>query len=286
MEEPKKEFNKVFNIILVIIAGVLIVIASSAFWFNNYLFNTGNFTATATEAINSDSSRNAILTEIVERALKDKPVLQNVVGERATKLVSGLLETNLAQNSLEKTVTRLHSIVVSKNPENVELDLTPLKDTVVKITNILEATGATAGNQINSGNVPDKIVILDAHSLPNIYSYGVAVLWLGPLAALTAVVLLFFPIYRHWKNPHILTWLLSFQGAGIIFFAGVALVLGPLFRPLILGPINNPNLQMVAGNIYDSFIEKFNEQTLLIFIIGIIFLVFAFSNYWFRVRKS
>ena len=78
-----------------IIACFLLVLANSAIWVNNTLFNSTVFSNLTKQAILSESSRNAIASELVDTALADKPVLQRTIGPTASKLISGFLGTSV-----------------------------------------------------------------------------------------------------------------------------------------------------------------------------------------------
>lgn len=286
METSRRKFNPFLNFILVGLAGALLVVANSAFWFNRYIFNTDNFTQTVSEALNSESSRDAIGREVVEKAFADRPILRNTIGNTTVGIVSGLLGTDLAKTATNRTIERLHSIAVSKNPQNVEIDLTTLKGLISSVSNLVETSGlAPQGlSRVDTGQVPSKIVLVEASRIPNIYRIGNMFLWLGPISFIAALLLFLIPIWRNFANRASLSLLLLMQGVGMLIFGSISPALGPLFKPRFLAEIDSANLRVVAGNLYNSFVQKFDQQTQILFLLGLIFLLFAFLNWWFRVR--
>ena len=59
------------------------------------------------------------------------------------------------------------------------------------------------------------------------------------------------------------------QGASFILVGLVSLLIGPIFRPSVLEPFQNPNGRVVVGNLYNAFIATFNSQTMIFIWLGI-----------------
>ncbi len=265
-----------------LLAAVLLVIANSALWFNTYIFNGDNFTRLTTQAIEEDSSRTALATAITDRLLEDRPRLKQVVDEPVIKLISGLLDSNLAQTALTKTVSQFQVILTAEKPENVSFDLSSIKQTLPQVIavagNISDRNTETAELRIE--DIPDTITIVNANDLPNIYRLGVALLWVAPVATLAAVAIFIYLIYRARYSRRLSAAVLATEG-GILIIAGLfALALGPLFKPSILANVPNTNMRIVVENIYQTFINTFNSQTQAIFIIGILLIIAASIVLW------
>jgi len=60
------------------------------------------------------------------------------------------------------------------------------------------------------------------------------------------------------------------QGAALVMAGLLSLLVGPLFRPPALANITSPNLRIVVGNLYDSFIMSFNQQSMVMIGVGVI----------------
>jgi hypothetical protein len=274
-----------------IISALLLIIANSAFWFNNYIFNTANFTQLTTTALLSDSSRNAISGEIVDKALANRPAIRNAVQEPATKLIAGLLDANIAKNVLNRAVTRLQIAVTSKNPESIAIDLTSIKGTLNTVVTVANSvSGKTADeNSFDPNNIPDQIVLVDAQNLPNIYTLGTVLLWLGPISLLIGLLLLGYAIYQSRRSLEALSKTLALEGVIVMLGGVVAYLIGPLFQPIILAQVPDPNLRVVVTDIYQAFIGKFNAQCNSLYTLGLLLLIAGgvawFINYR-RTRKS
>lgn len=258
-------------ILTAILAGLLLVVANSAIWVNRQVFNTQNFTSTAVTAVTSDSSRQALASEIVDRALADRPVVKNVAGNTATRLVSGLLGTSQFNEALTKAVGKIQVYVTSKEQKSVSLDLSGVKNTVNTLLTIADNRGADtdqASQRVN--NIPDELVLVDADNIPSFYSLGVALLWLAPLCLVLAIGLLAYPYIRH---PEQYYQIALVQGVAIVGAGLLSLLVGPLFRPPALARVLSPNMRIVIGNLYDAFIATFNKQSAYLVAFGLIVMV-------------
>lgn len=256
--------------IVTVIAAFLLLIANSAFWVNQYIFNTDNFTRVTTTAITAESSREAIASGVVDRLLTNQPALKRVVNDQAVKLISGLLDTKQADAVLDRAVTNLHVTLTSADPQSTVLDLTNLKNVmqrVIDVTN-LEPTNFSVDD------IPDQIVLLDANKVPHFYQYGVWFLWISPLAAIIGTLGFIYPYLGRGKKLAS-DWSIPVkQGLTVLVVGLFGLSWGPLFKPPVLANINTDYGRTVVGNIYDAFIATFNHQTMwLVYLGSMIFLI-------------
>lgn len=251
-----------------LVAGVLLVIVNSAIWVNRQVFDADNFTTTAVNSITSESSRQAIGARISEEALKNTPVLENVIGDRAANLMSGLLATDQANKLLTATVSRLHIYLTSNNQQDVDVDLTGLKTTLARLVEI----SGSSQDRVNPNNIPDTIVLVRAKDVPDLYAYGIALSWLAVIGFLVAIALLALPYIADRKNY---LSIMAIQGALLAAVGLLALLIGPLFKPSVLAPLQNANGRVVVGNLYDAFISTFNAQTTILIAVGVLVCVGA-----------
>jgi hypothetical protein len=281
---PQPHFRR--YAILCGLAVPLLVIANSAIWFNNYIFNTENFTELTTQAILNDSSRDAIAGVVVDRALEQRPAVRGAIQQPATKLISGLLDSNLAHTIFERSVTRLQTAITSKNPQPVTLDLSSIKETATKV---IDVAGAVSGrspddSRIDPADIPDSVTLVDTSKLPNIYRMGVVLLWLGPLAVLATIIAFGYVLYRVRDSLYRLQQFLAIQGASILGAWLVALLLGPLFKPALLGQVPDANLRIVVESVYDAFMAAFTNQAGVLLVLGLLWLLAAGGIWHYRTQ--
>ncbi len=240
------------------------------------------------QSISSPSSREAIATEITDRVLQNRPVLKNIIDDQSIKVISGLLDSDRVTKLMTRTISRLQTAITSKNPTPIVLDLTGIKSalTVAASINSRLTNGESAGNtQVSAANIPDKIVLLDVNKLPNIYQSGIILMWLGPLAFIIGLILLAVPIYKTYSHKKFLYKVLFLEGAILITSGLLAYLIGPLFKPALLGQIPSDNMRVVVGNMYNTFLKTFDEQTAFIHLLGFLFLIAGAAVWYFSSRN-
>lgn len=242
-----------------VFAAALLLIGNLAYWINNSFFDTNTFTQTATAALTSESSRQAMANEVVDRALANRPIVKNVAGDTAVKLVSGLLGTNQARALVGAAMSKMQVYLTSSHQESVEIDLSGVKNVIGRIVTISGNEDSNAAERLEQ--VPDKLVLLNANNVPDIYPYTLTILWLGPIAVIVALILLAYPYFR-WPREY---FRISFiQGLSIAGAAALSLLWGPLFQPLVLSPLQSANTRIVVNNLYEAFITRLVDQTYMI----------------------
>lgn len=256
------------NVLLTAMACLLLLVANSALWANKVFFNTDNFTEITTQAVQSQPSREAIAREIVDISLENRPAAKRVVSATATKLIAGLLDTNLATSAVDKSIALLQTALTSAKPQPITVQLGGVKATLQQLIEITNRDQAEA----RLGAVPDDITLLDTNKLPDFYQAGRTLLLLGPISAVIALAMLAFPHLRA-RNYEYSSKLLLLQGPMIILTGLLALAIGPIFRPTILAQVNSFNLRIVVQNIYNSFISTFNAQSAWLIWLGILMVV-------------
>lgn len=275
-DKTPKNFRR--NVLITaIVAGLFVVLANSAIWANRYLFDSTNFTTTAVSSLTSDSSRKALATEITDQALKDYPKIKSVVDDTAVNFISGLLGSSRVEQILTKTVSRLQIFLTSPKREPVVINLENTKDV---ITRLIQVSGREEEARIDPAKIPDQITVFNPDNFPNFYQYGVSLTWLSPVLAIGAIALLSWPYVNNRKDYR---QLLFIQGACIAGFGLLALLLGPLVRPVALGSIQSANMRVVVGNLFDAFIATFNSQTMIV--IGLGFAAVIISSIFVFVKR-
>lgn len=278
---------------IAIAIGLLLLIANIAFWFNRYIFDQNNFTRTATAAIQQESSRQAVADDLTDRLLANRPLLARVAEEPASKIIAGALGSNIANKVFARAIDGLHTMATSPNPQDITLDLTTFKQIAAGLAGTFGAQQGEA--PVNVADLPDTITIVSADKVPNIYTAGVVLLWVGPFAAIAAIALAAYLIYRArstWRN--IASTLATFAVA-LAAFGILALLIGPLFQPLLLANVQGSNQQTVVSNIYNAFMATFDKQSswlffglaVLSFLIAIaIWLARPFNNWLQQKRRQ
>lgn len=253
------------TLLLTVLACMMLLVSNSALWANRVFFNTERFTELTTQAVLSQSSREAIAREVVEVSLEGRPAVKRVVSGTATKLISGLLDTNLASSAVDKVVALLQTTLTSARPQPITIDLSGIKGTLQQL---IDLTNREQAEQ-KLDSVPNEITVLDTNKLPDFYKSGQALLLLGPITAILSLIMLAYPHMRR-RSYEYSARLLLLQGPIIVVTGLLALAIGPIFRPTVLAQVNSFNLRILVQNIYNSFINSFNSQSMWLIWLGVV----------------
>lgn len=265
---------------LAILAALLLMVANSAFWFNKYIFDQDNFTSLTTSAVEQESSRQAIATELSSKIFANRPVLARVAEEPVTKIITGALGSNIAQKVFTKAVDSLHTIATSANPQDVSLDLVPVKQVVANLALAFDNQATPGEAAIKVQDLPDTITIVDASKVPNIYNMGVVLLWVAPFAAVISLVLFGYNIFIARRSWHDIASVLAIYALVVAVVGGIALLIGPLFKPLVLSNVQSSNMQVVVGNIYTAFVATFDKQSGWLFFGAAVVMILVAAGIW------
>lgn len=268
---------------MTIALALLAIIFVSVVWFNRYVFDTKNFTDIVTPAITSESSTRAIASEVTDQVLQDKPLLRRVIGDREVRLLSALLSTDLSNRVIQRSVSTLQTTMTSPDPQSVTIDLSGTKNTLSQGLAIGRSITNTPEDQqrINTNDIPDEIVLLDANNVPNFYTLGTTLMWLSPLILLSMIVLFVYPLYRASKlEIKQVRNILGIQGSSLLLAGILATLLGIFFKPIALASIANPNARVIAENVYDAFIGIFTTLASVLIITPAVFLLLVALGIW------
>ena len=251
----------------IIIGVCLIIVANSALWAYRYFFNTQRFSDTITSAITTERSREAIATTISDNIFENRPIAERLIGDQTTKLITGLLGSSQFENSFTTVAQKVQSyLTTTADREDISFNISGAKSIINSVANITSATRIDDINETTS-ELPDEIVLIESDAVPNLYTYGIALLWIGPIMFIGAIVAFLYP---HLALRRFSYKLYMQQSIALLLGGCIALLIGPLFKPLVLSQIDNFNSRVVAEEMYNAFIGAFNQQTLLIILIALL----------------
>jgi hypothetical protein len=270
-------------VVAAVVAGFLLVITNSAIWINHAIFDTNTFTKTAVTSITSPDSTQALAREVVDRALTGKPTVKAIAGPTATKLVGGLLESDQFSTVLTKAVTSLQVYLTTSDSQqkSISIDLTGVKNVVSTLVAVADNRGITLPNDGATADkvaaLPDQLILLDANNVPSLYNYGVVFLWVAPICTLLALALMAYPYFRNRSKYYQIALM---QGSVLAVAGLLSLLFGPLFRPPVLAHVTSPNMRIVVGNMYNAFINLFNNQAYTFITIGVLLAVLPLAVHY------
>jgi hypothetical protein len=262
--------SKVRFIILLVIAGILLSIAQTAWWISRTIYDPKEFSKITTAALTTESSRDAIAKEIVDTAFSTKPVLRATVGKTTSKIISSVLATDIASAAIEQSSEKIQLALTSSKREPVELNMQPFKKALVTISTIADKADRPVA--FKTTDIPDKITIFQRDNLPELYKIYRLLLILGPLCIFSVIIIFGYLLYKMKNNTYLAVLLI---GATISITSLLGLISGPLIRPPIISLIESINTRIVVGNLYDGFMHPFNNQLIITIAIGIVLMLIS-----------
>lgn len=251
--------------------------AQSSYWVRYVFFDRAEFTAITSSAIQEQGSRDAIAATISDAALKDRPVLRDTIGERLTSLVSGMLASDLGDKVIASGISKTHAYLVSPGREDVTLNLTSIKSVVATLSRVSEAAGRETS--IQAENIPDEIVLLDKHALPDLSGVSRTMMWLAPLFWLVAVggLVGFVALGRvqYARRVYIV------YGA-VMAVAAAGLFMGPFVPPALATLVVNIEIQTLAANLATALLAPFVVQMWVMAAVA----TFGMVVFWQRARLA
>lgn len=256
MNHPNKHIIKMSLFFASI--SLLLLVSLTALWLNKTIFNTENFTRIATTTFNEESSRESIGDLIAARIFENSPILKVTLSDRLSGSIAGILGSETAQTNIEKLARESHLIITSPERKPFELDLVPLKSFISSAQELVQ--NEDTQRRINTDDIPDKIMILDTSTLPNIHKISVYLFLAGPLALMVA-----FGLAGYWlKKGGKQNLYKRFRIILLVMIATaiLALIIGPLAEPSFISIGRDAPSQSLLRNIYEGFTQPYRNQAL------------------------
>lgn len=241
--------------IILVVATLSLLLAQSSYWVRHVFFDRSEFTTITSNAIQEQSSRDALAATITEAALEDRPVLRDTIGDRMTSLISGMLASDLGDKLVTSGIVRTQAYLIAPNRDDVAINLSSVKSAVAAFTSLSETVGREP--RINPSDIPDEIVLLDKDALPDLSGLVKIMMWLAPLFWLVAIggLVAFMVLGRadYARRVYVVY-------GSIIAVAAIGIFMGPFVPPAIATLISNINIQSVATNLTAALLEPFIMQ--------------------------
>jgi hypothetical protein len=260
---------------LLILTVILFLIANVGFWLARTIYNPQNFTNLVVQTYRQEDVRNAISSEIVDKTLESKPLVNQVIGQPVQGAISGILGSPTFQSVLEKVATKFQAYLTTDNRQDVTLQIGQVS-TFVKAA--ATAVSPQLGDQVPDVT-PQTITLVKANSLPNINRWAKPIMTLGPLAGVIGIGILIYLFYTEEDRVRLLRRTSTYFLIGIVVFG----LLIPYFRTILQGNVGNQNAEIIATATYDAFTKILTSQ-LIIF--ASIFFITYFVGYFLMIRKS
>lgn len=255
--------SKAVAIILSIVAVLFVLTMNFSLWLNGTIFDRENFSKITVDTIQQSEVTDAISAELVDTALQNRPLVKNLVGDTVQSAISGLLASERLQPVLEKLADRFNVLLTSKTPQEVVIDTTGVKTFIKPLAN---AINEQSGGQISDANLPDEVVLVQKGEIPSIYSWGVVMIWLGPILGFIGIgifVALIWAAGAQYRQRS-----LKITGISLIVSSLLFIILVGSTKSSILASVTNSNAKVIADNLFSAYTNSLTNRTWILAIIG------------------
>lgn len=247
-----------------ILLGAVLVLAlyvgNVARWFDAEVVDTDSFVASATVALGTQESRDAMAELIVERLVDELPILV-VVESSLSGLFSSLLGTPGLTPVVTLVSTNVHERVMTGDTSAVVIDIDQYRDVIVAPIEAFSPELAAL--------VPEdwfvSVEILAADTLPDLSRQaGVASgMWVTSLfVAVAAIVALL--ARRHGAG----TRRAAYIGGAFALSGALSILLIPLSRRIALASVDSASTETLVANMYDQLTRPLWLSGLVLIVVG------------------
>lgn len=260
---------------------VLVLVSLASFWLQFTIFDTNNFTAIATQAVKKESSRRSLGELVAKRVFEKTPTLQTVFSDRLAKHIAGVLDTDMADSSINRLVRESQLLVTSPQRGPISIELTGIKAAITSAQSLAGRTDDSA--RINAGRIPDEVILINTAELPNIHRQATMFIWAGPLSLMLAAGLIIWWVLRARYRP---ARLLRFKVALISVALGAlfAAMLGLMIEPAFIALGRDVSSQTLLRNIYDAFMSPLYNTAAITGTVSILVIATIGSWQWLARR--
>jgi hypothetical protein len=237
-----KPLSNTGSYLLITIASLMIFVASTALWFTNTIGNQERFVELTVEVFSKPEVREAVSNQVIDEVFEGQPLLKNIATDVVKPAVAGLLDSNQLRTLITDAAGSFYELAVASSPQDVTLDITPLKVVIEVLTRITDS-------QFNAENIPNQITLIEGSAIPDIHSMVYTMTWLGPLAGFLGIVIYLIVTYLSTDR------FLQIQRIGVVLVFGtfIYLLLIPYLGNVLVAQTSGIYSKTVIGEIYAVF---------------------------------
>ncbi len=257
--------SRTLSIVLLIIATVSLLIASVGFWARTSVLNEDGFVNIVTETFAQENVRVAIADEMINQAFQSRPLVRQIIRGPAENIIAGILDTSLVQGAVELMARTMYKVVVRVDGQEVAINLEPIKEILVTLTDVLNVDAA---NNINVDDIPNQIVILQEGQLPSLDPLWNTIDWVGFITGIIGVVLLVLVFWTGWSTSNRNDYL-KWTGGSLAVGAVILLLITWPIGTTITRSVDQDSGRVLVAAVYENLIAQLRVQTVGLILLGI-----------------
>jgi hypothetical protein len=243
-----------------LLLALMLYVVNMGIWVNRNIIDTEMFVETTVSSLRTESSRIAVAEIIVEELAIDRPVVL-LLEKPLIELFAAILETPEFEVVLTNVGVLLHATIIDGDDGAIESDLTSIEDLVRAPLRLI----APELDALIPTDFFDSVAIIDADELPDASPY-VAVARFTTIAAVIVALALGFLIVSL-SRPRRFS--LVMIGSAVTLAALSTSWLVPGGRNLSIGIADDPQVEILIGNLYDALAVSLRSQSRLVAAAGI-----------------
>jgi len=232
--------------VMVVVAALLVLIATVCFWAQGDILNSHTFGTKATRALTSEASRVAIASATVDALLADRPILHALVRNPAEQAVSDLLASPLLGDSTTRLSSQLHRLVTKGDIPSMVIRVDYVREVVATVVSLFDEK---AGAHISERRLSEDVKLILLEDIPQMQSYLVWTPLIGTLAILVSAALFLVGL---WKSPQRSSTLLV-AGSTLGLAALVLMIIIPSLDSLVTGAASRHVAKVLLAELYNVF---------------------------------
>jgi hypothetical protein len=272
--------SKTTTIILVILGCLLLAVANLALWATLDIFNAERFGNNVAEGMQSPEATEALAEPIVDRLMASYPDLPAIARAPAVEVVVWMLQRPLFTPVFKGVAAGAIKVMTTSAQDVVGIDIAEVAENagstvvgVISAVNPDAAANAEAAldDAISTSQESGRLAIYEGGRTPKLRQASNLAPWMALLLGAGAIALYVFSYLRAQDQHRALEYI----GVGIMATAVLGfLVLAPVLQAVAQNNIANPSMQIVVGAVVSVLLRSFAIQSLLVFSIGGIVLIF------------
>lgn len=272
---------KISSVVLLVGAALTLFLAQSAYWVNHTVFNQQTFSGIATTALQEESSRNAVASAVVDKALADRPVVKRLIGDRLTAFTSGLLASDISNQAMKTIVNKTYAYTTASNRDDIKIDLTTVNTALDTLIKLAQSQGGGDRLVTAQAQIPDEIVLVQSDSFPDLSGLVKTMLWLGPVLWLLSLGFAALYVYigrgEYARRVYIL-------GSAFLVVGLLGLFIMPYIPAALAAAMPAVELRPVAENMANGFLAPFRNQ--MYWLLGLVTVVLIVFNQRYNIVRG
>jgi len=260
MNNKELNFSKILGLFVSVVF-IWVFLFSS--WYSNNILNQEKFVSTTTQVLESENVRNSISNEIVDTIKSRRPIIGSFTAPILTKVIAGIMDSNLYANINTRLAQELHLQLTSANPRELTVELKPTKDL---LTPLLERTDSEL-----LSSIPDKIVVIRRGEIPSLYKFGTTLTMLGPILLITSLIIFgFLWVKIADKRSYLVIVCLSFAATALLIYFMI-----PTIGNIATAQASSANIAIIINEVYVAFTQAIADFAFKVVVVSVLIAILA-----------